>query len=140
MAPMEGEIENVRTGLFSLISNYEAAEAALWLLNAYRFDRNVSRKSLRGLLLLFVFYASFMLMSSVNNFSDAKFEDMAEFVELNPRLELNDIGTFDLHRSRIPTDLFRSIVEDMDVLLVQYGPLPAHKNEEAASRFLSTVR
>ena len=84
-------------------------------------------------------------MSSVDErveagFSNIKFEDMAEFVELNPRLELDDIGTFTLHRSRIPTDLFRSIVEDMDVLLVQYGPLSAQNNEEARSRFLSPVR
>ncbi|KIK09792.1 hypothetical protein K443DRAFT_301106 [Laccaria amethystina LaAM-08-1] len=64
---------------------------------------------------------------------------MAEFVELNPRLELDDIGTFNLHRSRIPTDLFRSIVEDMDVLLAQYGPLRAQNNEEARSRFLSPI-
>lgn len=61
----EGEklqIDGLRTGLSSLISNYESAESAvLWLLNAYRFDRNVLRKSLRGLLLLFVFDMSFML-------------------------------------------------------------------------------
>lgn len=120
-------IQDCRTGLSSLISNYESAEAALlWLLNAYRFDRNVLRKSVRD-------------KRAEPNFYNVNFEDMAEFVELNPRLELDDIGTFNLHRSRIPTDLFRSILEDMDVLLVQYGPLPAHRNEEAASRFLSPI-
>lgn len=93
-------IEDCRTGLSSLISNYESAEAALlWLLNAYRFDRNVLRKSVRD-------------KRAEPNFYNVNFEDMAEFVELNPRLELDDIGTFNLHRSRIPTDLFRSIVED----------------------------
>ena len=139
-------IEDLRTGLSSLISNYESAESALlWLLSAYRFDRNILRKSLRGLWLLFVFYISCALISSVGervdgSFANVTFEDMAEFVELNPRLELDDIGTFNLHRSRIPTDLFQSIVEDMDVVLVQYGPPSAQNNEEATSRFLSPVR
>jgi hypothetical protein len=52
---------------------------------------------------------------------------------------MNDVATFDLHRSRIPTSLFRSIVEDMDVLLPQYGPIMEHESEEATSRFLAPV-
>jgi hypothetical protein len=53
---------------------------------------------------------------------------------------MKDIATFDLYRSRIPTSLFRAIVQDMDVLLHQYGPPIEHETEEATSRFLAPVR
>ena len=52
---------------------------------------------------------------------------------------MNDVKTFHLHRSRIPTALFKSIIEDIDVMLVQYGPMIEHQTEEARSRFLSPV-
>jgi hypothetical protein len=44
---------------------------------------------------------------------------------------LRDIGTFELNRSRIPTALFKSIVQDIDMMLVQYGPPTDHETEEA---------
>ena len=97
--------------------------------------------------------------TSITKFSNyVKFEDMPVVKSvkqpLNPPslLELGDIGTFNLHRSRIPTNLFRSIVEEMDVLQDQYGPLSqaadsAQDNEETLSqetrshlRVLSPVR
>jgi hypothetical protein len=62
------------------------------------------------------------------------------FVGLDPIRNMNDIATFELYRSRIPTSLFRSIVQDMDVLLHQYGPPIEHETEEATSRFLAPVR
>jgi hypothetical protein len=65
---------------------------------------------------------------------------MAPFIGLDPNRKMNDITTFDLYRSRIPTSLFRSIVQDMDVLLSQYGPPIEHETEEATSRFLAPVR
>ena len=74
------------------------------------------------------------------SFSNVRYEDVAVFVGLDPSRQMKDIGTFDLNRSRIPTAIFKSIVEDMDVMLVQYGPLPDHETEEARSRFLSPVR
>lgn len=74
------------------------------------------------------------------SFSKVKFLDIAEFVGLDPLKNLKDIKTFDLHRSRIPTKIFKSIVEDMDILLVQYGPMPEQKTEATRSRFLSPVR
>jgi hypothetical protein len=52
---------------------------------------------------------------------------------------MDDIGTFDLHRSRIPTALFESIVQDIDVMMVQYGPPIKHRTAESRSRFLSPV-
>jgi hypothetical protein len=60
--------------------------------------------------------------------------------ELQPSNQLQDIVTFEIHRSRIPTDLFESIVMDIDAMLMQYGALPEHLKEEARSRFFSSVR
>ena len=50
-----------------------------------------------------------------------------------------DIGTFRLYRSRIPTTLFKSIVQDIDIMLLQYGLPLYHQTEEARSRFISPV-
>jgi hypothetical protein len=64
---------------------------------------------------------------------------IAPFVGLQPNLNMNDIEPLGLHRSRIPTKLFKSIVQDIDVMMVQYGPPIEHFTEEARFRFLSPV-
>ena len=46
--------------------------------------------------------------------------------------------TFELHRSRISTELFKSIVMDMDVTLMQYGPLPDHQTIRGEIEMLLT--
>ncbi|KAM6492144.1 hypothetical protein JOM56_011868 [Amanita muscaria] len=58
------------------------------------------------------------------------YAQVAPLVGLDPNKELGDIGTFEIHRSRIPTHLFRSIVIDMDIMLMQYGASHQHKTEE----------
>jgi hypothetical protein len=65
---------------------------------------------------------------------------MAAFVGLDPNRNMNDVATFGLYCSRIPTSLFKSIVEDMDLLLLQYGPPDEHETAEATSRFFAPVR
>ncbi|KAN0132310.1 hypothetical protein V8E53_009874 [Lactarius tabidus] len=72
-------------------------------------------------------------------FSNVRFREIAPYVGLDPDWGLLNIPTFDLNRSRIPTSLFKDIVEDMDVLLPQYGNLRDHVTEEARSRFLSPI-
>jgi hypothetical protein len=52
---------------------------------------------------------------------------------------MKDIEIFHLHRSRIPTPLFRQIVQDIDIMLVQYGPPAEHETQEATSQFVSPV-
>jgi len=138
--------EDFRRLFSSAISTYESAEkAVLWLMHEYRFDLSLLRQSLRGSSFLSFLICIYTLMSSVDeglksSFSHIKFRDIAEFVGLEHEQKLKDLGTFDLYRSRIPTQLFRSIVEDMDLLMIQYGPLPDQKNEETRSRFLAPVR
>ncbi|KAM6489096.1 hypothetical protein JOM56_015508 [Amanita muscaria] len=73
------------------------------------------------------------------SFSKVTYAQAAPLVGLHPGKQLRDIGTFEIHRSRIPTHLFRSIVIDMDIMLMQYGAPPQHKTEEARSRFFSPV-
>lgn len=73
------------------------------------------------------------------SFFNVQYQDMAPFVGLDPNRQMNDIATFDLYRSRIPTSLFKSIVQDMDILLPQYGPPIEHETEEATSRFLAPI-
>ncbi|KAF8218698.1 hypothetical protein L208DRAFT_1449157 [Tricholoma matsutake] len=73
------------------------------------------------------------------SFANIKYVDMAPFVGLNPDQNMHDISTFDLYRSRIPMSLFESIVDDMDILLPQYGPIIEHQTEEATSWFLAPI-
>ena len=73
------------------------------------------------------------------SFSNVKYGDIAPFVGLAASRRMNDIDTFELHRSRIPTALFKSVVEDINLMMTQYGPPGEHQTEEARSRFLSPV-
>ncbi|KAF8223296.1 hypothetical protein L208DRAFT_1317370 [Tricholoma matsutake] len=75
------------------------------------------------------------------SFSKAKvtYAETAPLVGLDPFKSLKDITTFEIRRSRIPTHLFKSIVTDMDMMLMQYGPPPEHLTEEARSRVLFSV-
>jgi len=74
------------------------------------------------------------------SFSHVVYSDIAPFVGLDHTRRMKDIETFELHRSRIPTALFKSIAQDMDMMMMQYGPPLEHEHEEATSRFLSPVR
>ncbi|KAI9441421.1 hypothetical protein H4582DRAFT_2110330 [Lactarius indigo] len=73
------------------------------------------------------------------SFSHVKYRDIASFVGLDYVRNFMDATLFDLRRSRIPTTLFKNVVLDMDILLIQYGPLTEQSNEEARSRFLTPV-
>ncbi|KAF8632531.1 hypothetical protein AX17_004817 [Amanita inopinata Kibby_2008] len=113
--------------LSSAITTYKSVEmAVLHLMDKYAF----SPDSLRDALLDQGFDVSF---------SRVKYHQVAPFVGLEPAKQLFDIGTFELHRSRIPTDLFKSIIKDMDLLLMQYRSLGRRDTEEATSRFLSPI-
>lgn len=74
------------------------------------------------------------------SFSNVKYENIAEFVGLDPIYKFEDALTFELHRSRIPTALYKRIIEDIDAMVMQYGPPDEHKTEESTSRFFSPVR
>lgn len=71
--------------------------------------------------------------------SNVKYAAIAPFVGLGSDYGMADIKTFELCRSRIPTALFKSIVQEIDIMLVEYGPPIEHETEQARSRFLSPV-
>ena len=50
-----------------------------------------------------------------------------------------DIHHLDIFRSRLPMDIFRKIFEDVDNASLQYGRMENHKNEEARSRYITSV-
>ena len=73
------------------------------------------------------------------SFSHVKFSNIAHFVGLDHHAALRDIDMFKLHRSRIPTSLFKVMVTDMDLMLMQYGTPTEHQTEEASSQFIAPV-
>ena len=68
-----------------------------------------------------------------------KYRDIAPRVGLKFELAGEDMPTFDIHRARIPSSLFKDIIGDLQVIMKQYGEPTRHKNEEARSRFLAPV-
>jgi len=74
------------------------------------------------------------------NFSEVSYHYIAPRVGLESTLAGYDMPTFGIHRARIPTYLFKSIVGDLEIVMNQYGEPRGHKNEEARSRFLAPVR
>jgi hypothetical protein len=73
------------------------------------------------------------------NFSKLKYGDIAPFVGLDPSLGCMDAPPFEVKLARLPTQLFRQIVEDIQLVMKQYGPPDDHLNVEARSRFLAPV-
>lgn len=73
------------------------------------------------------------------SFSKVKYHDIALRIGLDSGLGGDDMQTFDIHRARIPTSLCKQIVEDLDIVMNQYGEPRSQKNEEARSRFLAPV-
>jgi len=123
---------------------HDSAEALMRRLMT-QFKIDPARRLFRSVRLIFplwnLIFQQFSLEYGVGaSFSKVTYAEVADRVGLQDASALKDIQTFELHRSRIPTDLFKSIVMDMDVMLMQYGPLPEHQTEEAKSRFFSPVR
>ena len=73
------------------------------------------------------------------SFSKVKYRDIAPRVGLKFELAGNDMQTFDIHRARILSSLFKDIIGDLQVVMKHYGEPARHKNEEARSRFLAPV-
>jgi hypothetical protein len=58
--------------------------------------------------------------------SHIRYSELAPLFDLDPQLHMQDIATFPLHRARIPTVVFEEIIQDMDMMLHQFGPPTAH--------------
>ncbi|KAF8342428.1 hypothetical protein F5887DRAFT_1062352 [Amanita rubescens] len=118
---------NLRQRLSSAITTHQSAEiAVLHIMKQFNFHPGQLEQILseEGLQV---------------SFSKVKYKHIAPFVGLDYWKRFSDAKTFTLHRSRIPTPLLKSIVQDLDVMLVQYGPFHDHQTEETRSRFLSPI-
>lgn len=71
--------------------------------------------------------------------SKVKYKNIAHFVGLDPVRQFLDAPTFDIDRARIPSELFKEIVEEIQSNMQEYGPPSEHENEEARSRYLAPV-
>lgn len=72
-------------------------------------------------------------------FSKIKYNQIAPFVGLEPSLCLRDAPTFKKHRARIPNILFREMIEEIEIVMKQYGLPSDHQNKEARFRFLESA-
>ena len=137
--------DSLRKQLSSSIADHESAEVALLhIMEKYDFHLSHLQEILTGWSFIL---SSRKLNGSVSSpeqgldvsFSNIKYEDIASFVGLEPWHEFSDVKTFELHRARIPDTLFKDVLQDMDIMQMQYGPPNVHKTEEARSRFLAPV-
>ncbi|KAI9769791.1 MAG: hypothetical protein M1840_003785 [Geoglossum simile] len=71
------------------------------------------------------------------SFSRVRYKDIAPKIGLQPYSDGLDIPTFPIFRARLSNDLFRKILEDIQLFTFQYRPLSLHDTEDARSRFLS---
>jgi hypothetical protein len=55
------------------------------------------------------------------NFSTISYHDIARMVGLDPLSAGKDMSTFEIHRARIPTSLFKLIIGDFEIIMNQYG-------------------
>lgn len=121
--------------------------AILQLLNHYDIDLDDLRRVLLGLYsstkhIFRMRYKISMTLADKGldvSFSRVKYFDIAPRVGLKFELAGNDMPTFDIHRARIPTPLFGDIINDLEVVMKQYGLPIRHKNVEARSRLLAPV-
>jgi hypothetical protein len=74
-----------------------------------------------------------------SSFSNVKYVDIAPYVWLDPALYGMDIRSFEVFRSRLPMDIFRGIYEDLNISANAYGRMEDHNNEEARSRYITSV-
>ena len=71
------------------------------------------------------------------SFSKVNFHNIAPRVGLQFELASRDMPTFNIHRVRIPSSLFKDIIGVIQVIMKQYGEPTRHKTEEDRSRFLA---
>ena len=139
----ESSPANVKTLLSSITKHASLETIVLHLMEEGGFDIETFHKILRGPPILS--FHSLWMTDRIQggrvrvSFSKATYASIAPFVGLEPSRQMKDIKNFDLHRSRIPTALFESIVQDINLMMIQYGPPDVHETEETRSRFLSPV-
>ena len=136
---------SLRKQLSSSMADHELAEVALLhIMEKYDFYLSHLQEILTGWSFIL---SSQKLNGSVSSpeqgldmsFSNIKYKDITNFVGLEPWHKFSDVKTFELHCACIPDELFKDVLQDMDIMQMQYGPPNVHKMEEARSHFLTLV-
>lgn len=136
-----------------MIKDHVRAELImLELMEEYNFDFSEFKKLLKGTLALIPLTSSALLSKSLINptpgILDQNFEvnfSRVRYIDITPKLGLSpknnrwDIPTFLMFQTCLSNDLFQKILEDIQIFMFQYRPLPEHETEEARSRFLSAA-
>ncbi|KAF8541859.1 hypothetical protein BDD12DRAFT_775595 [Trichophaea hybrida] len=118
---------DVDAALQSAVAAYASPEAAVLSLMSL-FDFNIPDLQ-----------AAIRAQSLDVSFSRVKYQDIAHFYKLDPQGLMDDAPTFDLIRPRLPNRIFRRTIEDMNLMLQQYGPPHHHASEQARARFLAPL-
>jgi hypothetical protein len=145
----QGEVKDLPTtglqaALESAITSQGSAELALlYLIENFGFSLDELESRLQGS------YCSCLQVTPLNvlrtekrlqvSFSKVKYPDVAPLVGLDFSQGFHDAPTFEMKLARLPTRLFKEIVEDVQLILKQYGPPDYHCNERASSRFFAPV-
>lgn len=139
--------EDVFSALGDLIRAGASVEAAiLGLVHQYNFDFGHLRRLIDGKIQLSHHELGSCLGCGSTagvldvSFSRVGFEVVAPLVGLRPEVQLRDVSHFLICRARIPNNLFARIVDDVQVMVNNYGPHREHENEEATSRAIAPVR
>jgi len=64
---------------------------------------------------------------------------VAQAVGINPRFGFEQVATFELARARVPSDLFESIVQDINKNSIIYGPIREHLNVAMHTHYIAPV-
>ena len=147
----QGEVQDLpTTGLQAALESAIASKgseelALLYLIDNFDFNLDALKRCMQG--------SYCCCLQSTDNtvsrisaeqglqvsFSKVKYPDIAPFVGLGPSQCCRDAPTFEMKLARLPTALFKRIVEDVELIMKQYGPPDSHCNEEARSRIFAPV-
>ncbi|KAF8238350.1 hypothetical protein L208DRAFT_1421318 [Tricholoma matsutake] len=110
-------MDGLSEALDSAIASQGSAElAVIYLMDKYDFDLDELKAQIED--------------KALNvSFSNVRYKNIAHF--------FLDAPLFDIDRARIPPELFKEIVEQIQSNMQEYGPPSEHKNEEARSRYLA---
>lgn len=138
--------EDIFSALGDFIGAGDSVEAAiLRLIHKYDFNFNHLERLIEGKTQLSR-YGLGQYLDCVTtakgldvSFYRVGFEVVAPLVGLRPEVRLRDASSFPIYRARIPNRLFARIIDDIQVMTNNYGPLLEHENEEATSRTIAPV-
>jgi hypothetical protein len=131
--------------VLKMITNKDKAQLMIiHLMMEFSFSPSLLKELLSRMLSAFAHFALPQLIIALGNqldatFSKVKYKEIAPKVGLAPHRRGDDIPTFQMHRARLPNDLFWEILQDLRAAANHYGTRDFQTNEEARSCYISAV-